>query len=130
MTPPTYDESDDEETRMSSQHPDHERRRRDPLGIVSLAAGAAAHLLGLLSTLVAAVLSVRGLLELTGVSSTISLLLGTLLGLTAIGFGVAALLRRTPGRAVAGAGIALGAAELVTAFAGAIYPIVFALGIG
>lgn len=115
---------------MSSQHPEQDHRRRDPIGIVSLVAGAAAHLLGLLSTLVAAILSVNGLFELTGVSSFISSLLSALLGLAAIGFGVAALLRRTPGRAVAGAGTALGAAALLGVLATAIYPIVFGLGIG
>lgn len=69
------------------------RRRLDPLALVSSITGAAAHLLSLLSTTLAAVGSASGAFELITIGGLVSTVVIALLGLTSLGTGIAALYR-------------------------------------
>lgn len=100
-------------------------RRGDPLALGSVIAGAGAHLLSLISTVVTAVASATGLFDLLGVVNLASTVVVALLAIAALVLGGIALFARRPPTALAGAGTALGTAALLIVLAAAVYPLVF-----
>lgn len=92
------------------------RPGRNPLGLASLVAGALISLLGLLFIVVQAAVIGSGSPEALGALSAVAGVLTALLGIAAIVLGVVAILRPGLSKTFAAAGIALGAAGLVSVF--------------
>ncbi|MCS5722302.1 hypothetical protein N1028_15505 [Herbiconiux sp. CPCC 203407] len=100
--------------------------RRNPLAVASVILGAVPSVLGLIFIFVQAGLIAGASSEAYGAVSLVQTVLQALLGIGALVLGLLALAKPGPGRALAGAGVALGAATLVGVLGTILYPLVFA----
>lgn len=100
--------------------------RRNPLALASVVLGAVPFVLGLLFVFIQAGMIASASSEAYGTVSLVQTVLQALLGIGALVLGLLALAKPGPGRALAGAGVALGAATLVGVLGTILYPLVFA----
>jgi hypothetical protein len=100
--------------------------RRNPLAVASVILGAVPSVLGLIFIVVQAGLIAGASSEAYGAVSLVQTVLQALLGIGALVLGLLALAKPGPGRALAGAGVALGAATLVGVLGAILYPLIFA----
>ncbi len=100
--------------------------RRNPLALASVILGAVPSLLGLIFIFIQAGMIASASSDAYGAVSLVQTVLQALLGIGALVLGLLALAKAGPGRALAGAGVALGAATLVGVLGTILYPLVFA----
>jgi hypothetical protein len=102
---------------QSQSHDDRVARPgRNPLGLASLLVGAAISLLGLLFLVIQAAVITTADPQALGAVSAVNGVLSALLAIAAIVLGIVAITRRGLSKTFAAAGIALGAAALVSVF--------------
>lgn len=99
---------------------------RNPLALASVVVGAVPFVLSLLFVFIQAGLIANASSEAYSAFSLAQTVLQALLGIAALVLGLLSLAKPGRGRALGGAGVALGAATLVSVFSAILYPLVFA----
>lgn len=94
---------------------------RNPMGLASLIVGAVPSVLGIVFLIAQAAVFRSGETEALGAISGLNSVLSAILALAAIVLGIVAVTRRGLSKTLAAAGIALGAATLVSVLSGLIY---------